>query len=930
MNAAIRYSASLFLFSIGSLTLALPPEAPSHLRVNDVVAPTGTCGNPYFGWHVNDPDPDEIQTRYQIRVASSTTKLSSDSPDIWDSKPVTDTSQNHVTYTGSALKAEHPYYWQVRTWDKDGSVSPWSAPSTFGVGLLTNGDWSGAYWIRRESKDEDDYTYFRKQVTLPTVPIIRATAYVSAAHQYELFINGTLAGEGQAYHHPQYQYYRAFDVTSQLHAGQLNQLAVFTHWFGGGQGRPAGDRGLLLKLIAHHADGSTSTVGTDESWKQSRATAWVLDNLTHRNRGEGVGYVEHIDARLLITDWNTLAFDDSLWDKATAVGPHPTAPWTGPLTPDLTRIRKTLIVPNSVTEKSEGKYVIDLGKVQAGMPRIHLSGGSPGSIVTMRGGYVLNEHGEIPPNTLFQSTLMEYKTTLDGNVFTYAPIEYLGFRYFQIDNAPMPVTSENFQFIVRHSELDSEASDFESSDSTLNAVWHLMKHSIFTCAHEAFVDTPTREKGGFLGDAAIQSTVAMPVLGERKLTQRTLREFLQSMEQHWADPKDRGRMNAVYPNNDGGRDIPDYTQAYLTWVWNYYLETGDRAFLISAYPRLNEIGEYVYRHTDPNTGLVTRLTGGSGPYEFGIIDWPPTMRYGYDTTTVARTVVNGWAYCDYVVLAQIAGELQRPEDEQRWNIRATAVRTAINSQLVGPDGTYIDGLTADGTPVAHSSQHANMFPLALGFVPSDHRATVIEHVSSMGMRVGMVTVSWLVRALGECDQGSALLDLFTRADQPGWAQTLARGATATWESWESDTNGDSLSHAWGAAGLEGYVRYVLGIRPLSPQYDSVLIQPLDFDGRLSWAKGKVTTDRGEIAVNWKWAPNGHVLRVSIPVNVTATIALPTGKAPDPIVLLDGKPARTQHVGDYLHIAGVGSGEHVMSRCDDTSQKPLPNTDKFSQ
>jgi len=137
-------------------------------------------------------------------------------------------------------------------------------------------------------------------------------------------------------------------------------------------------------------------------------------------------------------------------------------------------------------------------------------------------------------------------------------------------------------------------------------------------------------------------------------------------------------------------------------------------------------------------------------------------------------------------------------------------------------------------------------------------------------------------------------------------------------------------HAWGAAGLKGYVRYVLGIRPLSPQYDSVLIQPLDFDGRLSWAKGKVTTDRGEIAVNWKWAPNGHELRVSIPVNVTATIALPTGKAPDPIVLLDGKPARTQHVGDYLHIAGVGSGEHVMSRCDDTSQKPLPNTDKFSQ
>ena len=36
-----------------------------------------------------------------------------------------------------------------------------------------------------------------------------------------------------------------------------------------------------------------------------------------------------------------------------------------------------------------------------------------------------------------------------------------------------------------------------------------MKHSLLTCAQEEFVDTPTREKGGFLGDAAIQSTVAM-------------------------------------------------------------------------------------------------------------------------------------------------------------------------------------------------------------------------------------------------------------------------------------------------------------------------------------------------------------------------------------------------------------------------------------
>ena len=37
---------------------------------------------------------------------------------------------------------------------------------------------------------------------------------------------------------------------------------------------------------------------------------------------------------------------------------------------------------------------------------------------------------------------------------------------------------------------------------------------------------------------------------------------------------------------------------------------------------------------------MTRLPGGGGDYLYGIVDWPPPMRYGYDMKTVARTTVN--------------------------------------------------------------------------------------------------------------------------------------------------------------------------------------------------------------------------------------------------------------------------------------------------
>ena len=891
-----------------------PPGPPSALRVNDLAHPVGTGAGVYFGWQVNDPDPNEIQTHYQILVASSPEKLAAGSGDVWDSGKVASRMQNHLPFGGPPLESGRRYFWAAKTWDKDGQAGPFSSPAVFDVGLLENKDWAGAAWIRRESKDADDYTYYRKQAILAAKPIRRAVAYISAMHKYALHVNGALVGKGPAYQHPQYQYYNAHDITSLLRGGVANQFAVFTHWFGGGQGRVAGERGLIVKIVVEYADGETSVIGTDGTWRQARAEAWVIDDLAHRNRGEGVGYIERIDARKLRPDWSAPGFDDSGWSAATVVGPQPTPPWTGGLAPDLTRIEETVIAPASIKTLGEGKYLVDLGKTYAGMPRIRFSGGESGAVVAMRGSDLLEASGGIAQDAKSQSTLMEYRAILDGGSFVFEPVEYLGMRYFQIDNAPMPVTPENFSFVARHSRLDAAASDFSSSDAALNATWALMKHSLFTCAQEEFVDTPTREKGGFLLDGAAQSSVAMPVLAERTLTRRALSEFLRSMDQHWSKPADRGRINAVYPNKDGARDIPDFTQAFLVWVWTYYTETGDRAFLRENYTKLKDVADYVARHIDPVTGLVTNLTGGSGAYKFGIVDWPASMRFGYDMNTSARTVINGWAYADFDLISKIAGELNEQADREAYRARAETLKTAINTRLIGSDGVYVDGLMADGSPSAHVSQHANMFPLALGIVPGGRREAVIEQVKRKGMSVGMVTVGWLIRALGESGEGEALLDLFTNASQPGWAKCLASGATATWESWDADRTGDSLSHAWGAVGLDGHVRYVLGIRPLMPQYESVLIKPLEFGGKLKWARGRIATDRGSISVEWKRGESGYELQVDLPANVVATVEIPAGAAAEPALRLDGASIAFVRRDARLVVA-VGSGSHRLVRID---------------
>lgn len=900
LSALLLTSFSLF---------AAAPQAPSHLRVNDAETPVGTNVAPYFGWRVNDPDANELQSKYQLRIATSAQALAANRADVWDSGEIASRDQNHIAYGGPALAADKQYFWQVRTWDKGGAAGVYSAPASFTVGPLTNEDWAGASWIRRTTNDADDYTYYRKTAELPNRPVQRAMVYITSVHKYELYLNGQLVGKGPAFQYPQYQYYNGFDVTRQVKAG-ANLFAVFNHWFGGGQGRATSARGLLMKTVIHYTDGTSVVVGTDGSWKQLQAQQWVLGQ--QRRGGEGVGYIERIDARKVLPQWNQPGFDDSAWQAAEVIGGQPTAPWVNAPQPDYTRITENEIAPAAVKDLGNGAYLVDLGKVYAGMPRIAFTGGEPGQLVTMMGGYMLDANGRVDP-TKNQNTNLSFFAELSGQPFTFIPAQYYGMRYFQIENSPMPVTTSNFKFIVRHHAMDESRSSFTSPNATLNAVWELMKRTLPVCAQEEFVDTPTREKGGFLGDGAIMSTVAMPVWHERLLSQRQMREFLASMDQFWNTEANRGRINAVYPNNDNGRDIPDYTQAFLVWMWDYYMETGDAAFLRAKYSYFRDVAEYVYRSHNEATGLITNLPGGSGAYARGIIDWPASMRYGYDMRTTARSVINHWAYADFDIMSRIAAVVGNTADRDLYLGRADALKTAINAKLLNAEGVYIDGLNADNTPSTNVSQHSNMFPLALGIVPAAQRAAVIAKVKELQMKVGMVTVLFLVRGIGEAGEGEHLVELFTNANwEAGWAKTLALGATATWESWISNTDGNSQSHAWGAAGLDGYVRYILGIRPSKAGYEEVHIKPLAFGTKLPSARGSIATDRGDIAVDWSRATDKYTLKVTLPANISSYAYVPKGASANNTVRVDGANVTGEVDGTYLRVP-VGSGTHTIER-----------------
>ena len=885
---------------------AASPKAPSNLRCFDKYDPIGTNNKPYFGWYINDSDNDEIQSAYQIIVSSNSSNIDAEMGDIWDSGKISSSIQNYVYFQGKHLNPACQYYWKVRTWDKDGNVSPYSGKATFATGLFTNNDWSGACWIKRLSNNKDDYTYFRKKIKVPNKIVKRAVVYIAACHSYELYVNEAFVGKGFNNHYPQYSYYNAWDITPFLTDNSENLLACLTHWYGGGQGRATGAQGLLVKAVIEYSDSTQTIIGTDKSWKQIQAKQWIVDQ-PQRN-GEGVGRIEKYDSRNVIDQWNSLNYDDSEWNSAFEIGSHPIAPWTEILRPDLTRVIETEIKPVSIINLANGKYVVDLGKIYAGSFKINFSKGNSGDSISMIGGFVLNSDSTV--STRFnQQTNLNYYFIHNGKASIFNPNVYLGLRYLQINNSPNDLNFDNVSFICRHFELDSTRSSFHSSNSQLNNVWQLMFHSLMVGAQESFVDTPTREKGGFLGDAWSQAVPCLSVMCDRTMNMRILNEFLDSQDQYWPD----GRLNAVYPNVDGARDIPDYTQSYLVWVWDYYMQTGNVEFLKFNYARLKKIADYIDNYKSNSTGLIHQLKGGKGQYEFGIIDWPPSMRYGYDMAVDSRTVIDVYAYANFEILSKIAGVIGITEDKEIYGNKANNIKAAINKVLINKDGVYVDGIYADGTLSEHISQHANILPFAFDLVPASYKKRVVDEIKNRKMNVGMICLRWLPESLGLANEGEHLIELYTNPEWDGWAKTIANGGTVTWESWNANETNESMSHPWGAVGLLGIQNYVLGIKPLSAQHDTIEIKPLFFGDKLTYANGVYPTDKGDVMVDWNNNNGKYILKINIPDNIVAKVCIPKCGINGSSIRFDYKETNGFENDAYVILNNVGSGLHIIER-----------------
>jgi hypothetical protein len=820
------------------------------------------------------------QTAYRILVASSASLLAKDAGDLWDTGKTLSNLTIQLGYSGKELKSNRMYYWKVRVWDQRGSASEWSDTARWQMGLLHAEDWK-AKWIAAEP-DVENADVNAKKITNPppprplpifrhgfnlAKPVARAVVYISGLGQYELRINGSKVSEDVLTpgwtNYRKTVLYNTYDVTSQLKSGENiigvmlgNGMYNVPHTpgryvkFVGSFGQPK----LILQMQVQYVDGSEALVTSDASWKTTPGP------ITFSSEYGGEDY----DARMESPGWDEPGFDDATWAGAIEVkGPG------GQMTAQLIPPIQVMHIYPSVkeSEPTPGVIVYDLGQNFSGWPQVKVSGHA-GDKVKLIPGELLDASGLVSQRSSGGPSYFDYTLAGSGEETWHPRFSYYGFRYVQVEGVsslkpngdagkPTLLALEG-QFV--HSSAQ-DTGDFSSSDELLDGIHGLIDAAMRSNMQSVLTDCPHREKLGWLEESQLLGSALMYNFDLSQLYRKIGGDIRDTQLPDGLVP-DTAPEYVVFPA--GFRDSPEWGSAAILDPWLEYRFYGDRRELTEQYEVMSKYADY----------LTSRASGHIISYGLG--DWydvgPGPL--GESQLTSRGVTATAIYYLDLTVLRKIALLLGKGDDAQRFGALAREVRAAFNAKMFNAQTNEYDT----------GSQTANAMPLAVGLVPDDRRAAVLNNLvqdirnHTNHVTAGDVGFHFVVQALEDGGRSDVLYNMLSRTDSPSYGYQLTRGATTLTEAWDTNPTKSQdhfmLGHAedWFYSGLAG-IDFDLS----RPPGEQIEIHP-SLVGNIASAQASFDSVLGRITSRWECKDGECSLDVTIPVGAQGQVRIPSTQA----------------------------------------------------
>jgi alpha-L-rhamnosidase len=829
--------------------------------------------HPRLAW-INVADGGERgqkQTAWQLRVATSATKLQK--PDLWDSGQVKSEQSTRIEYNGKTLTSGQECWWQVRVWDRDGKPLDWSQPAMWRMGLLQPSDWKaewiGAPWQNEEALPKPKNSegklnqlpppapMFRKPFTI-SKPIKKAVAYVTGLGYFELYLNGKKVGDdvlvpnqtnygkrpnlANAYislpdNFREYKVmYLAYDITSQLHAGEN----VVGSILGNGFYNPAkswteayGSPRFLGQIMITYTDGTQEIIASDQSWKASKSP--ILMDMVY--------YGEHYDARLEQPGWCSAGFDDSAWQPAV----KRKAP-EGKLVAHTSNTDKVMlrIPPKTIEKTANGTYKVDFGVEISGWLRLNSVSGQAGQKIEIK--YLCNTY----------SGDNSYICKGEGNESYSARFNWFVFSAVEISNWPGELKPEDITAEAVNTYVE-ESAKFETSNPLFNDINKAWKRSQLDNMHGGIAsDCPHRERSAYTGDGQVSCVTVMHNFDAKSFYFKWIQDIL------GAQDVETGYVPNGAPWQPGCGGGVAWGAAICIMPWEFYLHYGALDELKDNYEGMKGYIRYMQTWVDQDGIMFSHRTGKNGkPLQwFNLGEWVAPGK------TVTDNMVHTfyfWRCADFT--AKAASALNKPDEAKFYASLAEKTKQAFHKKFFdAQNGTYGVG-------------GGNIFALKMG-VPADQYPRVIAALKADikandgHLDTGIFGTQFFFEVLSENGMHDLAYEALNKRTIPSFGYGLAQGATTTWEQWNGE---NSQNHPMFGGGLVWFYRKLAGMMadPAQPGYKHIIFRPQPV-ADLSYVAYSNNTVLGEAGISWKNENGQFKAEIEVPVGSSATVILPSG------------------------------------------------------
>lgn len=840
------------------------------LRVNHVERPIGFQMEPLsFSWIVEEAGAAKKKKRTRICISET----GEDGTFLYDSGELENADSMDFRIDIS-LKSRTRYRWIVEVTADNGEQA--SAESWFETGKKDE-PWEGS-WITA-SMDADTPAVLRKKFEVRSNDG-SGRLYVCGLGVYEIYLNGRKVGN--EYLAPGYHSYdfhlqaQTYDVSDQLLDGE-NEIQIWLGdgWFRGRLGFDGGYTNLYgnrCYAIAELYSNGELAAATDESW-QSKPSPVIFSNIY-----DGETYDAALEAELR---------KDTGWSGTCREIPHQCGRYAEKGTRilgdrySLPIVKKEEFVPVQVIETPKGETVLDFGQNLTGWVEFDCALPA-GESIRLAASEILQDGCFYRENLRTAKAEFLYRSA--GKKAHVRPhFTFYGFRYMKAEhldaqgNVRKIRKPEEFGFTAYHLRSDFDQIGWIRTGNEkvnrlfANALWG---------QKDNFLDVPTDcpqrdERLGWTGDAQIFSETAccnmyMPAFYRKYLWDMRAEQSILDGSVPNVVPRLKEGMVAEHgscPWADAGIVIP----------WNLYQAYGDKTLLEECYSGMKAWIDCERKKEEALGGLHLIKDG------FHFADWlaldneVPGPFGATDPLYIAST----YYYMGAKHMAEAAEILGYQKDADNYGRLADEILKAIQITYFDEDGLCVCR-TQTGSAIAVMfglNPTENTGEWRMECETGDGAGRLDGNMQKEGdclaervkenhghLNTGFVGTTMLAPALTETGHHELAVDLLLNEDYPGWLYSVNLGATTIWERWNSvepdgHLNADgmnSLNH-YSYGSIEAWMyRYVCGIRPETPGYQTAVIAPHP-DRRLGFAECTLETAAGVYKTAWKYVEDGKIV-----------------------------------------------------------------------